>query len=279
MTDIIPTLAPRTRHSHPDSPTVRLWATVLASQGLAYQLDDTSLFVPTELADQAIAEILAYEAENEPMPLHQAQPDSSSPGLVIFALILMCMAGAEMLWPDMDWLGKGRAHAELIQHGEWWRCVTALFLHVDAGHLLSNLVALAVLTWLLSRTFGTGLVWLLFLWSGGIGNAINAWFHLPTHASIGASTGVFGLLGILACAARTNRAGHVYAALGFGLSFLALLGTGEGHVDLGAHAFGLMAGLGLGAVLAVLRLPAWASPVAGGMACILALLSWSMAWA
>ncbi|NLY40053.1 MAG: rhomboid family intramembrane serine protease, partial [Desulfovibrionales bacterium] len=159
MTDIIPTLAPRTRHSHPDSPTVRLWATVLASQGLAYQLDDTSLFVPTELADQAIAEILAYEAENEPMPLLQAQPDSSSPELMIFALILMCMAGAEMLWPDMDWLGKGRAHAELIQHGEWWRCVTALFLHVDAGHLLSNLVALAVLTWLLSRTFGTGLVW------------------------------------------------------------------------------------------------------------------------
>lgn len=118
-----------------------------------------------------------------------------------------------------------------------------------------------------------------FLCTGGIGNALNAWVHLPTHASIGASTGVFGLLGILACAARTNRSGHVYAAMGFGLSFLALLGTGEGHVDLGAHAFGLMAGLGLGAFLAVVRLPQRTSLVTGWMALGLALLSWSMTWA
>ena len=40
-----------------------------------------------------------------------------------------------------DWFAAGEAQAGLILDGEWERVVTALSLHADLGHLLSNLIA------------------------------------------------------------------------------------------------------------------------------------------
>jgi membrane associated rhomboid family serine protease len=103
-----------------------------------------------------------------------------------------------------------------------------------------------------------GLGLLLVVASGALGNGLNAVANGHGHDSIGASTAVFGAIGILAgmALARRNRAGQSGARLllpvGAGIGLLGMLGMGGVRVDVFAHLYGLLAGglLGIGASLA-----------------------------
>lgn len=86
--------------------------------------------------------------------------------------------------------------------------------------------------------------------AGIFGNLVNAWLHPASHTSIGASTAVFGAVGILAAITMTRYRHHrrrrrmiPFAAA---LALLAELGTAGEHTDLGAHLFGFLSGLLLG---------------------------------
>src|SRR2546426_5647153 len=96
------------------------------------------------------------------------------------------------------WFARGSAATDRIVAGEWWRTVTALTLHADASHLLGNAAASVVLVGAVSRELGPGLgLWLLLL-AGAGGNALSAVAHSAHHTSVGASTAIFGAIGILA---------------------------------------------------------------------------------
>lgn len=258
MIDILPTLALCTSKQNPDTATIRAWSLVLSSRRFLNRIEKGRLLVAPALAARAVAEISSYEAENRSRPRPAPLPDNTWVSLAVVGLFLLVN-----LWLDSRGLGQGiawhlagRADAGLIMAGQWWRCVTALFLHADAGHLLANAAALGLLAPLLARRIGSGLTWGLFLFSGTLGNALNAWAQAPHHLSVGASTGVFGLIGVLAgCAGRSERNDGMRApllALGFAFSLLAMLGAGEEpvkRVDLGAHFFGLCCGLPFGLLL------------------------------
>lgn len=255
MIDILPTLALCTRHANPDRERVRLWSLVLSARRFLNRIETgPRLVVAPALASLAVAEILAYEGENRPR--RQTVVPAGDVRVVLLPLVLFVLSGVVVdglgLGARLDWERAGLADAGLIRAGQWWRCVTALFLHADAGHLASNVAALGVLASLVARRLGAGLAWGLFVASGSVGNALNAWAQSATHLSLGASTGVFGLVGVLAAGVawlgHGQRSRAILLALGFGFGFLALLGAGEGEtrVDLGAHLFGLVAGLGLG---------------------------------
>lgn len=258
MIDILPTLALCTRHANPDRERVRLWSLVLSARRFLNRIESgPRLLVAPALASRAVAEIVAYEVENRTLPRVPPLPDNawSAVAPIAFFLLWSMWIDAWDLSARLAWEQAGLADAGLIRSGQWWRCVTALFLHADAGHLAANAVALGVLASLVARRLGTGLAWGLFVVSGSLGNALNAWAQAATHLSLGASTGVFGLVGVLAGGAGWLEAGQrsqaMLRALGFGFGFLALLGAGEleTRVDLGAHLFGLVAGLGLGCVV------------------------------
>ena len=110
--------------------------------------------------------------------------------------------------------------------------------------------------WWLGPGVGT---WLVLL-AGAGGNALTALAHGASSVSVGASTAIFGALGILAVrqfVARKQRraAGHkAWVAIAASLALLGMLGTGPGS-DLLAHAFGLLVGglLGIGPALAQRR--------------------------
>src|SRR5437016_9452621 len=90
------------------------------------------------------------------------------------------------------WFARGSAATDRIVAGEWWRTVTALTLHADASHLLGNAAASVVLVGAVSRELGPGLgLWLVLL-AGAGGNALTAVAHSAHHASVGASTAIFG---------------------------------------------------------------------------------------
>ena len=100
---------------------------------------------------------------------------------------------------------------------------------------------------------GVGL-WLLLL-AGAGGNALTAAVHGRDHVSVGASTAVFGAIGILAALQITrSRAGSggrkSWVVIAASLALLALLGAGP-HADVLAHLFGFLVGGGLGLIAAL----------------------------
>jgi membrane associated rhomboid family serine protease len=106
---------------------------------------------------------------------------------------------------------------------------------------------------------------LALLLSGISGNLLSALFYGTDHRAVGASTALFGALGLLSALAVSRRVraignggtgsvgGHPWRAwipLGAGLALLGVLGAGK-RADLVAHLFGLLAGLSIGALLSL----------------------------
>jgi rhomboid protease GluP len=139
----------------------------------------------------------------------------------------------------------------IFRDGEWWRALTALFLHADANHLGSNLwsgalVFSAVLT-TLGRMRGT----LVMAMASVTANLAVAAAHYPgDYRSLGASTAIFAGLGVLTgravrLAARADpgfRVRGVFIPLAVGLTMLAIHGGGELRADVLAHVAGFAAG-------------------------------------
>ena len=87
--------------------------------------------------------------------------------------------------------------------------------------------------------------------SGIAGNVVNAVVYKAGHTSIGASTAVFGALGILSAwqvLRRVNQPGKRLKALlplGAGLALLGFMGSSV-HTDVLAHLFGFLSGIVIG---------------------------------
>jgi rhomboid protease GluP len=237
-------------------------ALVLVALGMASRLvssaTGTSLFVASPDAAKARSEIAAYDQENTPRPTTgwASRPlrEGINGALIFCAILLFVDAAAGRNAFSYDWLALGNAQAGLIKHGEWWRVITALSLHADGAHLLSNMVLGGVLGMVLAQLLGSGLAWLAILMSGAVGNAVTAFFASAEHAAIGASTAVFGALGLLAALAWGRepilwRGLRRWRPIAAAIMLLALLGVGGERTDVGAHVAGLLTGGVSGAAL------------------------------
>jgi membrane associated rhomboid family serine protease len=215
------------------------------------------LMVALPDAARAESELDAYDEENRP----RAEPAPGVPigelvnGVLIAAsLVVLSQMATEGWYFASDWMSSGASVAGKVVSGEWWRAFTALGLHGDLGHLLSNLIFGGALGLLVAQALGSGLGWLAIVLSGGIGNVVNAFYQLPGHSSIGASTAVFGALGIAAMIAglrRTSRGPGLrrWAPFGAGIMLLAFMGFSGENTDIGAHIAGFGAGAVLGAAI------------------------------
>ncbi|MFD2766398.1 rhomboid family intramembrane serine protease [Micromonospora eburnea] len=85
----------------------------------------------------------------------------------------------------------GPAHG--VAAGEWYRLVTAMFLHFGLVHLLLNMWALWVLGRSLESVLGPLRFLALYLIAGIGGNVAVYLFSAPNQTSAGASTAIFGL--------------------------------------------------------------------------------------
>ena len=162
----------------------------------------------------------------------------------------------QLRWPDrFEDFGALQADA-LFGRGEWWRPVTALFLHGDLGHLVANLGAGFFMFGLVLGGLGSGRGGLALAAAAVVGNIAAAALHpWSGYSSIGASTAVFAALGLLTGAAVRDAFGGAgsfsWRALLLpvlaGVSLLALYGSGGVQTDVIAHGTGFAAGALLGA--------------------------------
>lgn len=248
------------------------WALVLAAEGVASRVrpqgDGFALCVPQALAARAAEALARYDAENPPGPAAPEPREPPSPAalqlalLAVAALLLFFRLVTGPRDPAQRWFARGSADAERILSGEPWRAVTALTLHADPAHVLSNALAGAVFFTAVFQELGPGLGLCVVLVAGAAGNLVNAALRGSGHVAVGASTAVFAAVGVLSGLgiARRRRPGtrgrRGWLPFAAGLGLLAMLGTGE-RSDLWAHLFGFAAGAlaGLGVALALKRRP------------------------
>lgn len=220
---------------------------------------------PEDLA-LATAEMAAYDGELSARGSRERPEVAPKVAFWSVPLVATIMVGFAVAQAEMGhlWREAGVASSEMVVgRGEWWRTVTALTLHGDVPHVLANLSSGLVFGALLFAAFGQGLAWLLIVISGALGNALNMWVCFPQpYRSLGASTAVFGALGLLVGDAlarllrhREGRSWWVWVLpLGAGVALLAFLGAGEGkaNVDVLGHLWGFAVGLPAGAVVSLL---------------------------
>jgi len=165
-------------------------------------------------------------------------------------------AGAE------SFLRWGADFGPLTTHGQWWRLVTAAFVHANFIHLLTNMLILWSIGNFTERLFGRVSFTVLYLFSGIGGNLASlAW--QPFTVAMGASGAVFGLYGGLLAVLLLHRntvPRPRIAAIGKSAAiFIAinlLYGLSQSNVDLAAHIGGLVSGFVLGCGLTGRLVPA-----------------------
>ena len=214
---------------------------------------------------RAMQEIDAFVKEERDWPPNRPAPKVQKLVLSKYQPPTILMMGAMVIFylftgpwsSSSEWFMNGAVSGkQILENGEWWRLVTALTLHADAVHILGNVLIGGVLVHFLCRLLGNGLAWFLILSSGILGNFLNVFVRGFSHNSVGFSTAIFGTIGILAgyqaVRKRTAAAKEILLPLAAGGGLLALLGSGGQRTDLGAHFFGLLAGIALGAALVFL---------------------------
>jgi membrane associated rhomboid family serine protease len=228
------------------------WALVLTAAGIPNAVEPTAdgwaLLAPPDDAPRAHAALAAYDDER--------RAAAAAPEAPAYPWMTGVAAGLQLLWLSTmttapTWAERGAAAAGRIAAGEVWRAVTALTLHLDMVHVAGNAVGLAVLLPPLVQRFGAGVALLLLVLTGAVGNVLAAFTHDTRHVAVGASTAIFGAVGILAVlrvvdpepAPRAKR----WTAPVAGVVLLMMLGTARG-ADLAAHAFGFAVGAVVGVV-------------------------------
>lgn len=134
-----------------------------------------------------------------------------------------------------------------LREGQWWRLITAGYLHIYPMHIMMNMIGLYNLGPLAEEIFGTRrmfTIWTISTLGGFLLSTI--WTPNP---SLGASAGLFGLVGALIAVGVLSK--HAYAK---DLQRQLLINAGIGFligslpmfpIDNAAHLGGMIGGFGL----------------------------------
>ncbi len=140
----------------------------------------------------------------------------------------------------------GAKYGPLMFAGQWWRLVTAIFLHAGLLHIGMNMWVLFDLGPEVESLFCTTKYVVIFLVTGIFGYIVSLWW-MPGGISIGASGALMGLIGALIAASyRHGQLGKEYRSMLWRwVLYIAILGLFFSF-DNAAHLGGLISGLALG---------------------------------
>lgn len=134
-----------------------------------------------------------------------------------------------------------------VLKGEWWRLLTAMFLHGGMTHLLMNMFSLYLVGRGAEMYFDTKSYLSIYFFSGIIGGLVSLYMH-PVSVGVGASGAIFGVFGALAgffLAHRDKIASHSKAFMKDFSIIIAInlvIGLTIPSIDVSAHIGGLLVG-------------------------------------
>jgi rhomboid protease GluP len=149
----------------------------------------------------------------------------------------------------------GAKYGPAIARGEWWRLVTAGFLHGGLIHILMNSWVLFDLGSQVEEVYGSSRMLVIYFISTVSGFYLSNLFH-PGTPSVGASAALFGLLGAMIAILTKHRNSFTDAIRGQYLRWLVMLLVFSlfGNIDMLAHIGGLVGGFAMGWVAGERRL-------------------------
>lgn len=175
----------------------------------------------------------------------------------VLVWLLTLANGASILnAPAERLLAWGGNAASEVQRGEWWRLVTATFLHSGMMHIVMNMIGLVSAGITVERIYGYRLFTLVYLASGLIGSALSLHFSAQHAVSVGASGAVFGVTGALLVAVFQHReklpkafGKQTLSSIAFFIVYSLIQGFASKGIDNAAHVGGLISGCLLAFVL------------------------------
>ena len=135
-----------------------------------------------------------------------------------------------------------------VLDSQWWRLLSAMFLHGGMTHLLMNMVSLYLIGRGVEAYFDTKSYLIIYIFSGILGSLASLYMHLES-VGIGASGAIFGVFGALAGFFLAHREKIESYTKAFMKDFSIIIGINLmigfsiPSVDMSAHIGGLVAGL------------------------------------
>ena len=199
------------------------------------------------------------------IPSNAATPITSL--LISINVLVFC---AELAWQyksgdkDFSLIPLGGLAAPLVVAGEWWRIVTANFLHLGILHLGMNMVALLYLGKFVEYRLGSFRYLFAYLLAG-LGSMatityIDTRWMTDPHLTVGASGAIMGMLGTMGAIhlsgwrqAKVGAAARQFQAVLFSVGFQLVFDLTNGHTSIVGHFSGLTIGFLVGMILLSFR--------------------------
>jgi len=170
---------------------------------------------------------------------------------VVFSLIAINVAifvlGLTSRTVEIDLLNNFSAWTPAIEAGEWWRGLTAAFLHGGMMHILFNMYFLYIFGPRLEQQVGSLAFSGIYLASAAGGSVATFLFGPSNAISVGASGALFGLFGAWIYAAYRQRGSAAGSAMFNQLGGLLLINMALPlfipNIDWRAHLGGLVTGI------------------------------------
>jgi rhomboid protease GluP len=144
----------------------------------------------------------------------------------------------------------GQYNYAVLYFGWWWQLITSMFVHVNIAHLASNMFFLLIFGLRAEDFFNGSEYYLAYFASGLAGNLLTLLYPLEV-TSAGASGAIFGLFGAVLIYMRKVIEHSILGAVLFAFVFFMI--TLSVGTNILAHLGGLVAGLGIGYLLAKSR--------------------------
>jgi membrane associated rhomboid family serine protease len=135
----------------------------------------------------------------------------------------------------------GGLSQHFIAEGEYYRLITAGFLHAGLFHLLTNMLSLWILGTILEPALGSwrfGIVYFVSLLCGSFGALLMS----PDSLTVGASGAIFGLLASAAIVAWNRGFNLMESGLGIWIGLNLLITFTVPNISVGGHIGGLVGG-------------------------------------
>jgi membrane associated rhomboid family serine protease len=162
-------------------------------------------------------------------------------GINVFVFLINLAQGASLTQVSGSLFVKGALYVPGgLDQGEWYRLITAAFLHASLIHLLFNMLVLWFIGAPVEQAIGRGRFLAIYIVSGLAGSA-GAIIFSPNVVTVGASGAIFGILG--AALVLEGQKNYVLGGQALGLIAVNLIFTfAIPNISIGGHVGGLIGG-------------------------------------